>query len=169
MPDSESGKPSWREIGKGVYEHNTTCRVRPYGGLARLLLELTGSRNARRNSRDRQGCFRRRGSQRYHRNLGPALFGTRKIQTDSAGAYRFSQLPPGDYTITVSASGFATIKQPGIHADVGRLPSIDVTLEVVRLRRRWRLAKPLRLWTSRRVKWPSMSRKMSSIMFPRAG
>src|SRR5215470_1611753 len=100
---------------------------------------------------------------------GPALFGTRKIQTDSAGAYRFSQLPPGDYTITVSASGFATIKQPGIHADVGRLPSIDVTLEVVRLRRRWRLAKPLRLWTSRRVKWPSMSRKMSSIMFPRAG
>ena len=61
---------------------------------------------------------------------GPALFGTRKIQTDSAGAYRFSQLPPGDYTITASASGFATIKQPGIHVDVGRLPSIDVTLEV---------------------------------------
>src|SRR5262249_23273184 len=46
---------------------------------------------------------------------GPALFGTRKIQTDSAGAYRFWQLPPGDYTSTASERGFATIKQPGIH------------------------------------------------------
>jgi len=61
---------------------------------------------------------------------GPALLGTRKVQTDSGGNYRFAQLPPGDYALTVSAAGFATVKQPNIHLDVGRLPSVDISLEV---------------------------------------
>jgi outer membrane receptor protein involved in Fe transport len=61
---------------------------------------------------------------------GPALIGIRKVQTDSAGNYRFAALPPGQYTLTVSAAGFRTFKQSGIDLTVGRLPSIDVQLEV---------------------------------------
>ncbi|MBZ5723847.1 MAG: TonB-dependent receptor [Acidobacteriia bacterium] len=61
---------------------------------------------------------------------GPALIGTRKQQTDDAGNYRFAALAPGEYTLTVSAAGFRTYKQSGIDLSVGRLPSIDVHLEV---------------------------------------
>jgi hypothetical protein len=61
---------------------------------------------------------------------GPALIGSRKVQTDTLGAYRFAQLPPGDYTLTASAEKFATLKQEGIHLDVGRLPTVDLTLQV---------------------------------------
>jgi len=61
---------------------------------------------------------------------GSALIGTRKIQTDSGGNYRFAALPPGDYTLTVSATGFTTSKQAGINLTAGRLPNIDVVLQV---------------------------------------
>jgi outer membrane receptor protein involved in Fe transport len=61
---------------------------------------------------------------------GPALIGTRKVQTDTAGDYRIVALPPGQYTLSVSAAGFRTYKQGGIDLTVGRLPSIDVTLPV---------------------------------------
>jgi outer membrane receptor protein involved in Fe transport len=61
---------------------------------------------------------------------GPALIGTRKVQTDAAGNYRFAALPPGDYTLTVSATGFRTYKQSGIGMTVGRFPNIDVQLQV---------------------------------------
>ena len=60
----------------------------------------------------------------------PALIGTRKLMTDSVGTYRFSALSPGLYQLTVSASGFRTYKQTGIELTVGRLPSIDVRLEI---------------------------------------
>src|SRR5262245_60039399 len=61
---------------------------------------------------------------------GPALIGTRKVQTDSAGGFRVAALPPGEYTMSVSAQGFRTFKQAGIDLQVGRLPSIEVKLEV---------------------------------------
>jgi len=61
---------------------------------------------------------------------GPALIGSRKVQTDTTGAYRFAQLPPGEYTLTANAPGFATLKQGAIHLDVGRLPTVDFTLQV---------------------------------------
>ena len=60
----------------------------------------------------------------------PALIGVRKLTTDSAGAYRISALSPGVYALTVSAPGFRSFKQTGIELTVGRLPSIDVRLEV---------------------------------------
>src|SRR5690349_4299439 len=60
----------------------------------------------------------------------PNLLGERKVQTDSAGAYRFSALPPGDYALTVTAKGFAQFRQPALKLDVGRLPTIDITLQV---------------------------------------
>src|SRR5579871_3947576 len=60
----------------------------------------------------------------------PALLGTRKVQTDVSGNYHFGALPPGDYTMTVSATGFRTFKSTGIDLAVGRLPVFDVTLQV---------------------------------------
>ena len=61
---------------------------------------------------------------------GPALIGTRKAQTDETGNYRITALPPGVYTMTVAASGFRTSKLEGIDLSVGRLPNIDVDLQV---------------------------------------
>lgn len=60
----------------------------------------------------------------------PALIGTRKIQTDESGNYRITALAPGQYSLTVTAAGFRTYKLPNIDLTVGRLPSIDVKLEV---------------------------------------
>jgi outer membrane receptor protein involved in Fe transport len=61
---------------------------------------------------------------------GRALIGTRKAQTDATGNYRITALPPGVYTMTVAASGFRTSKLEGIDLSVGRLPNIDVDLQV---------------------------------------
>ncbi len=60
----------------------------------------------------------------------PALIGIRKVQTDAAGNYRFAALPPGEYTLTVTAPGFRVYKQSNIDLAVGRLPNIDVQLQV---------------------------------------
>src|SRR6185369_11090510 len=61
---------------------------------------------------------------------GPALIGTRKVQSDNEGNYRFAALPPGSYVVTVTAKGFRTVKQAGIDLNVGRLPNIDIKLEI---------------------------------------
>ncbi len=60
---------------------------------------------------------------------GPALLGTKKIETDMTGFYRFDNLPPGTYTITVSVEGFRTTKHT-IELGVGQLPSLDITMEM---------------------------------------
>jgi outer membrane receptor protein involved in Fe transport len=61
---------------------------------------------------------------------GSALIGIRKAQTDVGGSFRFSALPPGQYTLTVTAAGFRTFKQSGIDLAVGRLPNLEISLEV---------------------------------------
>ena len=61
----------------------------------------------------------------------PSLIGgARKLQTDGDGAYHFASLAPGDYTMVVSAKGFRTFRQTNIDLTVGRLPNLDVKLEV---------------------------------------
>src|SRR5215467_502928 len=60
----------------------------------------------------------------------PALMGTKKEKTDGSGAYRFSSLPPGEYTLTVTAGKFNTYKQTHIDLSAGRLPTIDVQLQI---------------------------------------
>ncbi len=60
----------------------------------------------------------------------PALIGVKKVETDQAGYYRFANLPPGVYTLTVTATGFRTYKQENIQLSVGRLPSLDVIMQV---------------------------------------
>jgi len=61
---------------------------------------------------------------------GPALIGVQRATTDSAGAYRLSQLPPGEYTLTVNMQGFRAYRQTGIALSAGRLPTIDIILEL---------------------------------------
>lgn len=59
-----------------------------------------------------------------------ALAGAKSLDTDSSGYYRFANLPPGTYAITVSAKNFKTVKREGIALEVGHLPTLDLTLEV---------------------------------------
>ena len=61
---------------------------------------------------------------------GTALQGSRKVTTDNEGNYRFAALPPGSYVVTVTAKGFRTVKQAGIDLTVGRLPNLDLKLEI---------------------------------------
>ncbi len=58
------------------------------------------------------------------------LVGVKSLNTDSSGYYRFANLPPGSYTITVTAKGFKTVKREGLVLEVGHLPTVDLALEV---------------------------------------
>ena len=61
----------------------------------------------------------------------PALFGGKvTVTTDSSGYYRFGDLRPGMYEMSVTKTGFSTYKQTGIDLAVGRGPTIDVSLKV---------------------------------------
>jgi len=60
----------------------------------------------------------------------PSLTGNKEFTTDSAGNYRFSNLPPDTYTITVTAKGFATVKREGVTIEVGHLPTLDIPMQI---------------------------------------
>jgi Carboxypeptidase regulatory-like domain len=62
--------------------------------------------------------------------VGTSLVGTKAAATDSAGYYHFANLPPGNYTLTVTARGFKSVKRAGITIEVGHLPTLNLTLEV---------------------------------------
>jgi Carboxypeptidase regulatory-like domain/TonB dependent receptor len=61
---------------------------------------------------------------------GTSLVGKKTLTTDSSGYYRFANLPPGTYTVTVKAPTFSELKRDGIVIEVGHLPSLDLTLAV---------------------------------------
>ncbi len=58
------------------------------------------------------------------------LVGKKNANTDSAGYYRFANLPPGTYTIEVTAKGFKSVKRQGLVLEVGHLPTVDLSVEV---------------------------------------
>jgi Carboxypeptidase regulatory-like domain len=60
------------------------------------------------------------------------LVGDKTYKTDSNGYYRFANLPPGVYAITVKAEGFSTLKKEGLVLEVGHLPTQDLTVQVGR-------------------------------------
>src|SRR5271157_682497 len=60
---------------------------------------------------------------------GTALVGSKELETDGSGYYRFANLPPGKYTIMVTMAGFSTVKHELI-LEVGHLPTVDISLEV---------------------------------------
>ncbi len=61
---------------------------------------------------------------------GPALAGDKSLDSESTGYYRFANLPPGVYTVEVSAKGFKTVKREGLALEVGHLPTVDITLQI---------------------------------------
>jgi len=58
------------------------------------------------------------------------LIGEKAADTDGSGYYRFANLPPGTYAVTVTAKGFSTYKSQGLVLQVGHLPTLDVALAV---------------------------------------
>jgi hypothetical protein len=61
---------------------------------------------------------------------GSAMAGAKSLDSEGTGYYRFANLPPGVYTITVTAKGFKTVKREGVNLEVGHLPNLDITMEV---------------------------------------
>jgi hypothetical protein len=61
---------------------------------------------------------------------GTALAGDKSVDTESTGYYRFANLPPGVYSVQVSAKGFKITRREGLTIEVGHLPTVDLTLEV---------------------------------------
>ena len=56
---------------------------------------------------------------------------TRQLFTDAQGDFRFINLPPGGYRITVKASGFKAVEQGGLNLSAGEtLPSGDIQLQI---------------------------------------
>src|SRR5580700_4289144 len=60
----------------------------------------------------------------------PSLVGGKRTDTDNAGYYRFANLPPDTYTVTVKAAGFSEMKRDGLVIEVGHLPTLDLSLSV---------------------------------------
>ncbi len=60
----------------------------------------------------------------------PSLVGSKRLETDASGYYRFANLPPDTYTITVKAQGFSELKRENVVIEVGHLPTLDLTLAV---------------------------------------
>ena len=61
---------------------------------------------------------------------GASLTGSKTADTDGSGYYRFANIPPGTYTVTVSAQGFTILKREGLVLEVGHLPTVDFALQV---------------------------------------
>ncbi|MGA2673663.1 MAG: carboxypeptidase regulatory-like domain-containing protein [Terracidiphilus sp.] len=61
---------------------------------------------------------------------GTNLVGSKEATTDSSGYYRFANLPPGAYTLTVTAEGFDTLKREGLTLEVGHLPTVNLELSI---------------------------------------
>src|SRR5580658_2626473 len=62
---------------------------------------------------------------------------TRNTQTNSSGAYRFSLLQPGNYTVGATASGFSKAETTA-SINVGRATAPDVNWQSAAVRRRWK-------------------------------
>lgn len=62
--------------------------------------------------------------------IGTSLVGTKTLKTDGKGYYHFANLPPGEYSLTVTAQGFKTEKRAGLTIEVGHLPTLNLSLEV---------------------------------------
>jgi hypothetical protein len=55
---------------------------------------------------------------------------SRTVNSDAEGRFAFLSLPTGNYTVTISKAGFATIVQTGALLTVGQTMSLPVTMKV---------------------------------------
>ena len=56
--------------------------------------------------------------------------GKRTVQSDASGSYEAPLLPPGEYSVEVSSSGFKRGERSGIGLDAGQRVKLDLALEV---------------------------------------
>jgi hypothetical protein len=61
---------------------------------------------------------------------GSALIGSKQQDTNNAGQYKFINLPPGTYVLTVKAPDFDTARAENISIGIGRYPTLDVSLKI---------------------------------------
>ena len=94
---------------------------------------LSSSATAQTTTSTIEGTVRmltaRRSPARRSRRAGTTLASERSTTTDAEGFYRLTALPAGTYTLTVSASGFAT-STSNIELTLNRVVTFDVKLEV---------------------------------------
>jgi outer membrane receptor protein involved in Fe transport len=62
--------------------------------------------------------------------INTATGATRETSSGSDGGFSVTDLPPGDYTVRVSASGFATSEYKGVRLEVGRATTLTVSLRI---------------------------------------
>jgi hypothetical protein len=55
---------------------------------------------------------------------------SRRVVTDASGHYTISTLPPGDYEVRITASGFKTYAKTHVPVTLNNLSRVDATLEV---------------------------------------
>ena len=59
---------------------------------------------------------------------GPSLITAQRTVTDEAGAYRFSAIPPGDYTLKFELAGFSSLTRESIHVELGFTATVNAEL-----------------------------------------
>ena len=63
----------------------------------------------------------------------PSMQGTRTDVTGADGMYRFSAIPPGDYTVRYELGGFETQIREGLRVGLGFTATVNIELRVARL------------------------------------
>ena len=58
----------------------------------------------------------------------PNLQGVRTGVTDAGGNFRFTLLPPGNYTVTANLQGFNRINQPNVPVEISKTKTLDITI-----------------------------------------
>lgn len=71
--------------------------------------------------------------------------------SNNEGIFRFTELPIGEYELTASLQGFQKLVQKNINLLTGQVLSLNLTMQVGRSRRRWRL-RPRPRWCRLRVR-----------------
>ena len=63
----------------------------------------------------------------------PSLMGARTAVTDSDGQYRFTAVPPGEYTVLFELPGFRSVRNEGIRIGVGFTATVNAEMAVAAL------------------------------------
>jgi len=63
----------------------------------------------------------------------PSMMGVRTGVTDGEGQYRFTAVPPGEYTILFELPGFTTVRNEGIRISTGFTGTVNAELKVATL------------------------------------
>ena len=63
----------------------------------------------------------------------PSMMGGRTTVTDSDGQYRFTAVPPGEYTVTFELAGFRGVRNEGVRIGVGFTGTVNAELAVAAL------------------------------------